>query len=120
MIERILREAALIIPAGENNGVVRADVRREATRRAVALFGGGYTTEAEGYWQDEGVLYEERVWVLRIAMEPTAANIAALVSVADYVMRELDQFGVYLSLPDGRVIIRKVEEVPGRPLIAAE
>lgn len=101
-----LREALIVVPKQDNKGRSGLSARDAVVRQCVSNFGGATVLSAEGAWLGDDRLYQEPVWLVMTACEPTSETVAILAGIADDMGEALEQEAVYVRYPDGTVDIR--------------
>lgn len=101
-----MREGLIILPQQTNEGESLDALRTATVADLVDRFGGATVRNAVGSWRDDsGKLYQEPVWELVTAYEPTPDNDALLKAIAADVGRAANQLAVYLRYASGNVEI---------------
>ncbi|UDL89830.1 hypothetical protein LGH82_33155 [Mesorhizobium sp. PAMC28654] len=98
-----MREALMIIPKADNHGHDLSNVRKATLTRMIDAFGGCTVRDAEGYWLDNGKLYQEPVTELVSAYTPTDFNDATLREIATQAGHDAKQLAVYVRFASGEV-----------------
>jgi hypothetical protein len=102
-----MREGLVIIPQQDNAGHSLKQLRDKAALKLTQSFGGVTIRNAEGLWSDNaGKLYNEPVWELVTAYNPSHANNAVLRDLADTIGHEGKQKAVYVRYANGDVEVR--------------
>lgn len=98
------REARIILPVFDNEGVDLGAVHSDLKRHVCEAFGGFTATPSMGGWlSPTGKLHEEPGIAYDIACEDTATSRTVLRQIAFYLALEARQECIYLRLPSGRV-----------------
>lgn len=100
-----MRVATINIPRALNNGQPCPAVLSTAIHEIITAFNGCTVVDTGvGYWKDDkGVLVQDQVNIVTIAMEPTDDNDAILKGIAERVAVAADQQSVYVIYADGVV-----------------
>jgi len=109
-----MREARIILPLYDNDGVDLQAVHRSLKTRLCAEFGGYTATPSMGGWIDNtGKLYEEPGIAYDVAVpEANIGTIETLRDIAAIAGRKAMQKAMYLRLPTGKVEILDTEDIP--------
>lgn len=116
-----MREARIILPLYDNDGIDLQDVHKSLKTRLCAEFGGYTATPSMGGWIDNsGKLYEEPGIAYDVAVpDDSIAIIETLRDIAGLTGRKANQKAMYLRLPTGKVEILDTEDLPVEIEIAA-
>lgn len=110
-----MREALFICPTKDNDGADLTGIRDEAISQLCSCFGGCSVRPAYGTWcGPDGKVYQEDVWELVAAYEPTDSNDSILRGIATRTGVKGKQLAVYVRLGSGEVEILDL-----RPLLKA-
>lgn len=105
-----MREAMVICPMKDNEGVSLEAVRMYAEHEMSTAFGGVTTTASSGSWvSPQGELITEPVWQLVSAMDANEKNDATLKSIAKRILRHGKQQAVYMRAANGDVHILEAD-----------
>jgi hypothetical protein len=98
------REARIILPVYDNDGVDLAAVHTDLKRHVCEAFGGYTATPSLGGWlSPTGKIHEEPGVAYDIACEDTAKARSELREIAFWLAVGARQECIYLRLPSGRV-----------------
>lgn len=101
-----MREGLLVIPQADNSGTPLNGVLASAQTFLANTFGGCTTREARGAWvSPSGELFNEPVWEVVAAYEPSPEHDRTLRNLAGYVGKVGKQQAVYLRYASGDVEI---------------
>lgn len=109
-----MREARIILPLSDNNGVSLREVHARLENTLCLHFGGATVMPMRGIWRDPetGWMYAEEGLAYDVAMEPSPANDATLIDVARRIGADAGQLAMFVRTADGTVnIIDTREEV---------
>lgn len=104
-----VKEAMMILPIANNDGVGLELVHKQLKRELCKAFGGYTAQPVEGGWlDDEGRLYEDKSIAYTVAMGST--KWMALNNIAKRFCALAEQKCIYVRYPTGNVAFVKAEE----------
>jgi len=96
-----MREAILIAPLRDNDGLIISDLHEALTNELVTVFGGYTASPAEGAWKGpDGMVQTENVVRFVVATPPDDRR---LLDIARTFAAKARQHSVYVRLADGEV-----------------
>ena len=102
----MLREARIILPNADNDGLPLTMAHAGLARTLCATFGGLTAVPVRGMWVGpNGKLYDEPGTAYDVAADDTPANRAALIQIARDVGQRCQQEAMYVRFPSGDVTI---------------
>lgn len=103
-MHRETRDAKIILPTHDNDGVPLDFVRGALETVLLDNFGGFSSYEGTGAWRDDnGKVYKEPHWAFEVAFARDAKKVADLVNIARWLANAARQDCIYLKTPDGLV-----------------
>lgn len=102
-----MREGRIILPVFNNAGKDLDTLHTQVQDALVAAFGGFTASQCWGGWFNPTTrkTQKEDVVCYEVAGEEGYSTNVLLDSIADFILRESDQYSVYLRYPDGSVNI---------------
>lgn len=106
--EGVLREARIILPRQDNNGVPLIPVKNVLEKKLLTSFGGFTRLEGMGGWESNRVmhtrrLYQEYVWIYDIVVSLDWMASIKLKRIGLWLKKVANQESIYLRLPSGEI-----------------